>query len=383
MPTITFDRIGTDRHIRPLRTEAVTAQQLAEAVHHHARAVLGSRSVGVTLDGQQGEIRLGPTLVGEFTIAVEDQQPDAPPDGRRDPMHGWTLNDLGRLTNGILKRDRWHLAGDIEERRDAVWFALVQHILQADVAPSGGDLFWVGIAASDALVKGEMRTHGRSTSSYGEGMPRYAMFWNPFLPQSPERGVVERAALHQIWPQLTLRQQEALTALAATGDYQQAAAALGVTYGTFNVLISKARQRFLLWWHEGEKPSRIWGTDRRVGSRTATAAVESRRRPATGAVLRRAGRAERKLVHGKASTYANHACRCGPCTQAASAHARGRNRANGAKARTRITVSQLAEIRARKDAGESVKAMAAEFGVTDPYLYRLLNGTRKPVEDAA
>jgi len=383
MPTITFDHIGSDRHVRPLHTEAATPEQLAEAVHHHARAILGSRSVGVTLDGDRGEIRLGTSLVGEFSVAVEDQQPDAPPDNHRDPMHDWTLNDLNRLTNTILKRDRWHLAGDVEERRDAVWFALVQHILQAEVAPTGGDLFWVGIAASDALVKDGMRTHGRSTSSYGDGMPRYAMYWNPILPQSPERGVVERAALHQIWPQLTLRQQEALTALAATGDYQQAAGALGVTGGTFNVLISKARQRFLLWWHEGEKPSRVWGTDRRVGSRSATAPAASRRRPATGAVLRRAGRPQRDLVHGKASTYSNHACRCGPCTQAASTHARERSRANGAKPRTRITVSQLAAIRARKEAGESVKAMALEFGVRDPYLYRLLNGTRHPAPDAS
>jgi predicted DNA-binding protein (UPF0251 family) len=383
MPTITFTRIGPHRNVLPLRTEATGPGQLTEAVHHYARAMLGSRSVGITLDGDTGRINLGSATVGEFTVNTQEQQPDAPPDRHPDPMHGWSLNELSKLTNTVLKRDRWHTAGDVEERRDAVWFALVQHILQANAAPTGQDLFWVGINASDKLVTADMRTHGRSTHAYGEAMPRYAMFWNPVLPQSPERGVVERNALHQIWPQLTLRQQQALTALAATGDYRQAAASLGVTQGTFHVLISKARQRYLLWWHEGEKPSRVWGTDRRIGVRSATEPAKSKRRPATGAVLRRSGRPERELVHGKASTYANHACRCTPCTDAASKQARERNQANGAKPRARITESQLAAIRLRKAAGESVKAMAMEHGVADTYVYRLLNGTRQPVRDAA
>jgi hypothetical protein len=213
-------------------------------------------------------------------------------------------------------------------------------------------------------------------------MPRFHAYWTVTNPQSPEPGVVERLAVAQIWPRLTPRQQDALTMLATVGDYREAAVRLGVTPSTFRVLIFQARRRFLQWWHEGETASRPWGVDRRFGNRSATVPSASRRRPATQAVRRRTGgRPVPELVHGRASTYTNHACRCPPCTQAATDDTRERDRANGAVPRRRITVSQLADIRTRRADGTTITAIAADFAVSDSYISRLLSGKRLPVPD--
>jgi hypothetical protein len=295
--------------------------------------------------------------------------------------HGYTLRDLEQLTRTVLRMDRWYVAGDLDERYNAVWCGIVERLLTAEEPPTRRELLNAGTRANDARVLDEMRTHGRSTHVVGQPMPRFHAYWCPANPPSPETGVVERLATQQIWPRLTPRQQQALTALAALEDYQAAADHLGVTPGTYNVLGSTARRRFLAWWHEGEAPSRVWGRDGRVGRRTAATAPARKRRPATRAVVRRTGRPKRELVHGRASTYTNHGCRCGPCTQAATDDARERSHAGGTTPRRRITVSQLAAIRTRKENGETLTSIAADLGFTDSYISRLLSGKRRPAPD--
>ncbi|MFF4417034.1 Helicase associated domain protein [Streptosporangium sp. NPDC001559] len=49
--------------------------------------------------------------------------------------------------------------------------------------------------------------------------------------------------------------------------------------------------------------------------------------------------------------------------------------------RRRVTVSQLADIRRRRDAGESLAAIAADVGVSADYLSRLARGLSKPAPD--
>jgi len=323
MPTITFDRIGRDTGIRPLRTEAVTAAAVAAAVHHHARAILGSRAVGVTLEGDHGQIRLGASLVGEFTVHADDQQPDPPP-RRRDPMHGYTLADLQHLTRTVLRFDRWHQAADIHDRYDAVWHALAEHLADATTTPTRSDLLRAGTEASDAYVRDEMRTHGRDTSKPGP-MPRFHMYWHAANTPSHEPRIVEREALTQIWPLLRDSEQRALTALAVTGDYEEAARIYGAAPRTFSVVISTARRRFFALWHEGETPSRQWRTDRRVRSRD------------------------------------------------------GRDHLG----RQRLTVSQVDAYRQRRHDGELLRVLAAEAGLTAAGLGRLLSGASNAARDAA
>jgi hypothetical protein len=256
---------------------------------------------------------LGPQTRQETTVTA-----DTP------VAHGYTVRDLEHLTRLVLRLDRWHTAADGEEQYNAVWFGILEHLLTADQPPTRGELLKAGTAASDARVKDDMRTHGRCTQNFGRPMPRFHAYWNPANPPSPEPRVVEQFALQQIWPLLQPRQQEALTALAVTGDYEKAAAAIGATKATFSVLISAGRRRFYTWWHEHETPSKQWRTDRRVRSRD------------------------------------------------------GRH-----LGRQRLTARQVDAYRARRQAGETLATLAAEAGLSKTGLSRLLSGKSKPALDAA
>ncbi|MEU8892953.1 hypothetical protein [Streptomyces sp. NPDC048442] len=373
---------------RTLTVTVATPAALAQEVHRHARGMLGSRSVDVRLDPGTltGTVLRAHAPVADFALTPLAAPVSAPGPERRTEavLHGYTLDDLHHLSRHVVHSDSWHTAGDIEERYDAAWYALVEYLLAAAEPPTRRDLFQAGRRGRDASIRQDQQAHGYNHHRPGNGTrPRFEQYWTTAAAHRPppEERIIDQYALAQIWPRLTPRQQQALTALAATGDYRQSAVALGVAQSTFHVLLSTARKRFFALWHEGEQPSRMWGTDRRVGSRTATAPVKTTRRPATRAVTRRTGRPQQDLVHGRPSTYTNHACRCEPCTTAMSAAARDRSRANGATARRRITISQLADIRRRRENGESVKAIASELRYSDSYLYRLLDGTLKPAQE--
>lgn len=305
----------------------VTAEpgDLAQEVHRHVRGLLGGSRVDVTIDPDAltGTIASHGTTIGEFNLTtIEPAEATADPDGFR---YGYSLADVQHLTRLTLRLDRWHTAGDISERYEAVWFAIVEHLLTSDTPPSRSALLRVGTEASDNLVRDEMRTHGRCTRHFGRPMPEFFRYWNPTHAPSPESRVVEREALAQIWELLRPSEQRALNALAATGDYARAAEAAGVTGATFTVLISTGRRRFLAAWHEGETPSRVWRTDRRVSSRS------------------------------------------------------GRDHLG----RQRLTASQVDAYRDRHYAGEKLNALAAECGLTPTGLSRLIKGQTQPAEVAA
>lgn len=323
--TLHFGHLDGDTGIGPRTVDGHTTADLAQAVHRHARGILGSRRVDIHLDPDTltGTVHQAGSPIGSFTLtATETPAAAGPASG---VLHGYTLHDIQHLTRLALHLDRWYKAGDMEERHDAVWFAIVEALLAADTPPSRSDLLRAGTEASDALVRDEMRTHGRCTLNIGQSMPRFHAYWNPTNTPSPEPRIVDREALAQIWPQLQPRQRQALEALAATGDYDKAAAALGVSKGTFTVLISAGRRRFYSWWHEHETPSRQWRTDRRVHSRD------------------------------------------------------GRDHLG----RARLTTAQVDAYRERRHAGEPVKALAAEAGITPTTLYRLLKGQYKGAEVTA
>ena len=99
--------------------------------------------------------------------------------------------------------------------------------------------------------------------------------------------MVERLAVGQIWPLLTPGQREALETLAATGDYQAAADALGLSYHTFCRRLSAGRARFLGLWLEGETARRGWRDRRRTAPETqlhsVSAHIRKRRRAGVAA----------------------------------------------------------------------------------------------------
>lgn len=238
-------------------------------------------------------------------------------------MHGYTIADLDHLTHTVLRLDRWHTAGYQDDRFDAVWHALAEHLCTTPTAPTRREMITVGIRASDSHVNTEMHHHGRTYTSDGTAeMPGFARFWFAAHAPSPEHRIVERSAAAQIWPLLTPRQQEALHALACHGDYQMAAVAIGASYKTFTSLIQGARRRFYRWWHEGETPpTRPWRKDKRTSPPVDT------------------------------------------------------------KGKPRLTVSQVEALRARYEGGERLRKVAADAGVPVSTLSALLRGTRTPAPD--
>ncbi|MER7213159.1 hypothetical protein ABT340_39365 [Streptosporangium sp. NPDC000239] len=295
--------------------------------------------------------------------------------------YGYNLADLQRLTRFSMGRT-FGGSLDYHTRHEVAWSAITEALYAADQPPEPGELIAAGQAAIAEHLRIDMRHHGRSLRYTSGQAPRFAAYWTGLGrgTPSPEERVVDATALWQIWPRLTDRQREALLALAAHDDYRAAAEALGVTPATFRVLVSKARRTFFALWHEGEQPSRVWGTDRRVGS-YADPSEGGKRRPVTRVAARRTGRPVHELDHGAASTYSNHGCRCGPCTQAAAQKAQRGRRARGVQARRRITVSQLADIRRRQAAGEPLTVIARDLGFSDGYLSRLVRGILRPAPD--
>jgi hypothetical protein len=177
--------------------------------------------------------------------------------------HGYTLADLDRLARVAITRDRsagWSAAGDYDGRFETAWDAIAHHLCATQDAPEPHDLIRAALHALRSDSKAHLRHHGVHNNERSFGI-----FWSEIAGATPscERKVVERTTLTQIWPQLTPYQQRALLALAALGDYQAAADALGEDYRTFAAKVSKARRAFLALWHEGEQPSRPWGNDRR------------------------------------------------------------------------------------------------------------------------
>lgn len=200
--------------------------------------------------------------------------------------YGWTLAALDQLARTVVSNNRhWWPAGDRDDQYAAAWHGIVEALYTADTQPSRIDLLEAGRRALADDVRAAIRHHGarRDTSNNGA---KYATYWQwagRSIP-SPEAAIVERLALEQIIPALTPRQREAVDALAAAGDYEQAARLFGTTQAGLKTQLMHGRRRFRELWHEGETPSAHWGCDRRAGTRAgtvgnSTAIARIRRRP--------------------------------------------------------------------------------------------------------
>lgn len=250
------------------------------------------------------------------------------PFGETHTLHGYTLTSLNRITRYAVLRGYLRTAGTITDQMETAWHAIVEKLCEADETLTAGQLIDTARAALSAAYRDELHHHGyvqTDVAAGREAMPAFQRYWNKAAGSTVEDRVVERAALAQIWEQLNPSEQQALEALAATGDYQKAAAMVGKKQATFNVLVRNGRMKFLHAWHEGETPSRVWRTDRRVGSRNGT----------------------------------------------------------DTRGRARLTVSQVEAYRDRRTGGETIRALAAEAGVSECTLGALLRGKFRPAEDAA
>jgi DNA-binding CsgD family transcriptional regulator len=199
---------------------------------------------------------------------------DTPPPwqagGETTVRHGYSLESIERIAKSAIYNNHWHMAGDTRARLDTAIYGVVELLYSSEAAPNVFDLTNAAWRACDDEVTADLRVRGHQRAERGGGLMKhhlvYWLDWNRHG-TSPEGRIVEHSALRQILPLLTARQREAVHLLAMLEDYQAAAEAMGITVATFNVTIANARKRFLAYWHEGEAPSRTWGTDRRVQKR--------------------------------------------------------------------------------------------------------------------
>lgn len=230
-------------------------------------------------------------------------EPEAPepgwepaPDDVHTLRHGYNLADLGVLARMAVGRVR---ASTIRgtDAYDLAWSAITETLYASENPVDPPDLITAGAQAIWRELAADMRHHGKKAGTGpGERGANFAAYWDYAgrHTASPETVIVEKTALWQIWPVLTDGDRKAFLALASTGDYGKAAAALGVSYSTFVAQVGRGRKRFYRLWHEGEEPSRPWGNDRR-GARANGVVVD---------IIRQRGNRKAQYARRKASAPA-------------------------------------------------------------------------------
>lgn len=201
---------------------------------------------------------------------------------------GYTLADLQRVAGSAAATTR-AMAGDYDDRYAEAFGAAAERLYEAEhwipehkLFQAAQDALW-NQSRKDRSYRGCAYRHGEGWDASGTG-PHFVTYWSDVsrVTPSPENGIVERIALEQILPTLTPKQREVVGALAAFDDHPAAQAALGglTSYATH---LAAGRKRFLAYWHEGEIPSRPWGTDRRGGTTRLTTVMRKRRTTAARA----------------------------------------------------------------------------------------------------
>lgn len=191
--------------------------------------------------------------------------------------HGYTLDDLDRMTRMALGADRL-MAMSFDERRDIAWSAIAEALCVADEPPHYQELVRVGWQAIYRHVRDGLRQRGyadgdRDWSSDEPTRPRFVAYWGSRVEPSHEDRIVEKIATGQVLATLGAPYRDAVVALAVHDDYMRAAESLGIKYGALTARMRTARSQFLGRWHEGETPYRPRRTDRRVESHSAELAT--------------------------------------------------------------------------------------------------------------
>ncbi|GIE30144.1 hypothetical protein Ait01nite_031890 [Actinoplanes italicus] len=178
-----------------------------------------------------------------------------------DVLHGYTLHDLNGLAKSAAITASPSAAG-YDDRYDEAWSAIVEHLFTVEQPPTGRDLWYAGLNAVRHAGATDRRHHGASSSGGYNGptgaSDRFAQYWSNTVTHDFSGAVIDRYAAFQIWPQLADIHQQTLLALAAAGDIDGAAVALGVTVRLARQRVSRARAAFRALWHEHETPPPFW-----------------------------------------------------------------------------------------------------------------------------
>ncbi|MFI9235818.1 helix-turn-helix domain-containing protein [Streptomyces sp. NPDC053079] len=231
--------------------------------------------------------------------------------------HGYTFRDIEQIARLVIAIDRWSHAMGTPDRYQAAQFAITERLLTAEAPPTRNDLINTGLRAADLYVQAEFQTHGF------QGPIGFARYWQTTGHVPWEEKLVECVALAQIWPRLTLAQQQAIMSLALTEDHQAAAVQLGLSPSGFAYHLANARKQAIALWHEHETP-RPLPKDQRIG-----------------------------------------------------------NRSGEHRGRRMLTEQDLEAIRDRRAEGATIRDLAKEVGYSTSGLGNLLTGKRRPAHKAA
>jgi hypothetical protein len=212
---------------------------------------------------KEGSAISGKSVPREFPMKKEGSAISGSQQATEAAWLGYTFRELHQIAARATVYCRWGDRFPFAERFEIAWAGVVDHLTGCEQPPESFDLYKAGMRAIGRASDRELREHGVTRGSDGlQAMPSFDVYWAHKTSPAADAAVVDRLAVRQIWPMLRPLHQMAFLALAAHGDYYQAALATGYPYSTFSVLITQARAEFLRLWHEGEAPSRIWAADK-------------------------------------------------------------------------------------------------------------------------
>jgi hypothetical protein len=194
---------------------------------------------------------------------------------------GYTLAALDEMARVAVWGGSWSWVPDYRESFEAARSAIAERLYASREPPARGELVAAGIAGVGELIRADRRHRGRSRDHEQDHSPSFERYWQVFARPTPgpEERIVEQAALRQIMAALPYGYRTTLITLADHGDYDRAAAALGISRRAFTSRVSDARQAFRRLWHEGEQPSPMWGREcARVSVRRNSVAATIKKR---------------------------------------------------------------------------------------------------------
>lgn len=184
--------------------------------------------------------------------------------------HGYTLADIDAITRLAVRHDP-SLAMDARTRYDIAYSDICLTLYEAEYPPHRGTLIRAGWQAIYREVRAAHRDRGRTgrlvsiADHPDSGMSRHwVKYWRSDGDSSVDEQVVDRIAVRQVLPSLTGAARVAVVALAATGSYQTAAAALGLSDGTFLQRMMRARRQWTAVWYGDETQHQRAACDRRA-----------------------------------------------------------------------------------------------------------------------
>lgn len=180
---------------------------------------------------------------------------------------GFSLDHLERLAR-IATRRAFTAGLDPAERYATAWHGIVVALFEAVDPPSPRALVAAGGRAITQAAEAEQAYLGYNQRDVWQGSmasSRFQKYWNRGTAPSPE-DIIDPIALAQVWPMLSLLEQQTITLLALLESYAEAATAAGVSYATYHQRLARARASFFKWWFQPETPAKVT-RDQRVPSR--------------------------------------------------------------------------------------------------------------------